>query len=75
MGVLLQDGNHSVLIDGLHEYYGPAYLPPSEELVNDLSTPGGVFEVPQVVLFTHYHGDHFSANLVKELSTVIIGPA
>ncbi len=74
MGVLLTDGQQSVLIDGLHEYYGPAYLPPSPQMVQDLSTKGGRYEIPQVILFTHHHGDHCSAKLVQDLDTNIVGP-
>ncbi len=61
MGLYISDNQFSVLIDGLHTKYGDDYLFPTEELVNKISTK----LKPDVILFTHYHGDHFSAQLAK----------
>ncbi|WP_074407751.1 MBL fold metallo-hydrolase [Aquimarina megaterium] len=62
MGVLISDHQSSVLIDGLHTKYGDDYLFPSKEVVHKINTR---FK-PNVILFTHYHGDHFSASLSRE---------
>jgi len=74
MGVLLESSEHAVLIDGLHEFYKPAYLPPSEKLVADLLQEGGNYPVPDLSLVTHYHGDHYSSQLHLGLrKTTVVG--
>ncbi|MEW7291457.1 MBL fold metallo-hydrolase [Aquimarina sp. 2304DJ70-9] len=60
MGVYISNDQSSFLIDGLHLQYGEDYLFPDEKLVHKIKT---VLK-PDAILFTHYHGDHFS----KELS-------
>ena len=76
MGVLLESENHVILVDGLHEFYRPSYLNPSAQLVEDLMTDGGNYPIPEIALITHYHRDHYSANLYNKLSgTLVIGPA
>ncbi|AXT60268.1 MBL fold metallo-hydrolase [Aquimarina sp. AD10] len=62
MGVYITDKQSSVLIDGLHTRYGDDYLFPTAKLVNEINTQ----LQPDVILFTHYHGDHFSVELAKE---------
>lgn len=61
MGVYIADGQSSVLIDGLHTKYGDDYLFPPSTLVHKINTQ----LLPNVILFTHYHGDHFSADLAS----------
>ncbi|PKV50400.1 L-ascorbate metabolism protein UlaG (beta-lactamase superfamily) [Aquimarina sp. MAR_2010_214] len=62
MGVLISDHQSSVLIDGLHTKYGDDYLFPSEKVVHKINTQ----LQPNIILFTHYHGDHFSVPLSRE---------
>ncbi|WP_282088810.1 MBL fold metallo-hydrolase [Aquimarina algiphila] len=62
MGVFISGGKSSVLIDGLHTKYGDDYLFPSKKLVDKITTD----LKPNAILFTHYHGDHFSEQLTKE---------
>ncbi len=59
MGVHIVHKNSSVLIDGLHTKYGDDYLFPTKDLVHKINT---VLK-PDAILFTHHHGDHFSAQL------------
>lgn len=62
MGVLLEYQDQTVLIDGLHEEYGPDYAYPSEHVRQQLiagTYPG--YSPIELLLFTHLHGDHFSA--------------
>ncbi|WP_299256714.1 MBL fold metallo-hydrolase [uncultured Aquimarina sp.] len=59
MGVYITDDQSSVLIDGLHTKYGDDYLFPPSALVHKINTQ----LQPDVILFTHYHGDHFSTEL------------
>lgn len=62
MGVLLEYQEQTVLLDGLHEEYGPDYAFPSEQVVQQLLTGTyPEYSAIEVVLFTHKHGDHFSA--------------
>ncbi len=62
MGVYLSDETASVLIDGLHTEYGEDYLFPTGELVSKINTQ----LKPNAILFTHYHGDHFSKSLTAQ---------
>lgn len=62
MGVYLSDGGSSVLIDGLHTKYGDDYLFPTKKLINRIHSE----LQPNVILFTHRHGDHFSIQLSKD---------
>ncbi len=75
MGVYISGNEFSVLIDGLHTEYGDDYLFPTEELVNNITTQ----LKPDAILFTHHHGDHFSAPLSDAFlksneKSVIFGP-
>ena len=66
MGVLVTCPKVSVLIDGLHEYYAPAYLnPPAEEVSKMISGQDGYNQL-QFAIFTHFHRDHYSAKLAKD---------
>ena len=63
MGVLINTGETSVLIDGLHEFYDHAYLntPPVEiEKIIQRQPP---YTNTTLALVTHYHKDHFSSTL------------
>ncbi|GAA4274858.1 hypothetical protein GCM10022258_41540 [Aquimarina gracilis] len=59
MGVYISGPQSSVLIDGLHTQYGDDYLFPTEELVHKITSQLR----PNAILFTHYHGDHYSKKL------------
>ncbi|WP_378289100.1 MBL fold metallo-hydrolase [Aquimarina rubra] len=62
MGVYISNGDSSVLIDGLHTKYGEDYLFPTSSLIHKINKE----LQPDAILFTHYHGDHFSASLANE---------
>lgn len=63
-GVLISDGTKAVLIDGLHRKYDDAYLNPPPEVLDEMEKGTGPFEQVRVVLVSHVHGDHFSAESV-----------
>jgi L-ascorbate metabolism protein UlaG (beta-lactamase superfamily) len=63
-GVLISDGTKAVLIDGLHRKYGDAYLNPPPEVLSAMETAKPPFDQVRVVLVSHVHGDHFSAESV-----------
>ena len=66
MGVLVTSPKVSVLIDGLHEYYGPGYLnPPGEEVSKMIGGQGGYNQL-NFAIFTHFHRDHYSAKLAGD---------
>ncbi|MEM7370562.1 MAG: MBL fold metallo-hydrolase [Bacteroidota bacterium] len=65
MGVLISGTQSSILVDGLHSFYKPAYLPPSEELLERLiANTTEEFPPIRLVLNTHIHKDHFDPSLV-----------
>lgn len=63
-GVLISDGTKAVLIDGLHRKYDDAYLNPPPEVLTAMETAKAPFDQVRVVLVSHVHGDHFSAESV-----------
>ncbi|HQU93492.1 MAG TPA: MBL fold metallo-hydrolase [Pyrinomonadaceae bacterium] len=63
-GVLISDGSKAVLIDGLHRKYGDDYLNPPPDVLSSMETAKPPFDQVRVVLVSHVHGDHFSAESV-----------
>ena len=63
-GVLISDGTKAVLIDGLHRKYDDAYLNPPAEVLSAMENARPPFDQVRVVLVSHVHGDHFSAESV-----------
>lgn len=63
-GVLISDGTNAVLIDGLHRKYDDAYLNPPPEVLSAMENAKPPFDQVRVVLVSHVHGDHFSAESV-----------
>jgi len=66
-GVLISDGNKAVLIDGVHRRYGDSYLFPPPDVLTAMETGKAPFDQVRVVLVSHVHGDHFSAESVGSL--------
>jgi L-ascorbate metabolism protein UlaG (beta-lactamase superfamily) len=65
MGIHISNSRISVLIDGLHEYYGPEYLYPPASEINKMINRQDAYNNLTLALFTHYHKDHYSAKLVR----------
>ncbi len=80
MGVLIENRNQTILIDGFHRKYKPAYAFPSKGMVDSLvfgEYPG--FTKLELSLVTHKHKDHFSPELTLQFlrenaESIIIGP-
>ncbi len=66
MGVLISSGKTSVLIDGLHEYYGRSYLNTPETEVRKILHRNDPYANLHLALFTHFHKDHYSEKLTKD---------
>ena len=68
MGVLLQHGHHSVLIDGLHDFYKSYYLPPTDDMVEGIIS-GTYKKIGNLdaILITHEHEDHYDRFLTQQL--------
>jgi L-ascorbate metabolism protein UlaG (beta-lactamase superfamily) len=60
-GVMIEAGGWKILIDALHRYYKDAYAYPPDDLRADLENAKGKFAEADLVLVSHIHGDHFSA--------------
>jgi len=79
MGVLFEHKDKTVLIDGFHEKYKPAYVYPTKLMVDNLMTGRyHDFSKIEVGLITHKHGDHFSPSLNaqflhKNPNSIIVG--
>lgn len=63
-GVLISDGTKAVLIDGLHRKYDDDYLNPPPEVLGAMEKANPPFDQVRIVLVSHVHGDHFSAESV-----------
>ena len=67
MGVLISGDSTSILIDGLHKEYKPAYQYPPKSLVDELIGTEKAYQPPiRYILNTHIHKDHFDAELIVE---------
>lgn len=80
MGVLVSAKNQSVLIDGLHEFYREAYLPPPATETEKIFSRKTPYSNLGIALFTHFHKDHYSTSLSKQFLSVdknnlVIGPS
>lgn len=65
MGVLVNSQNGSILIDGIHEFYGPEYLNTPAQELNKILQRQSPYDKLTTLLFTHYHKDHYSSNLAN----------
>lgn len=70
MGVLISSGKVDVLIDGLHEYYGPEYLHTPGTEIQSIMAQTGPYSKLRIATFTHYHRDHYSAGLASSFLKV-----
>ena len=67
MGVCIESGNKTVIIDGLHQFYNKEYVYPTKNMVNELiNGKFKKFSAIEFSLFTHFHGDHFSGEYSKK---------
>lgn len=58
-GVLISSGEKTILIDGLHREYKPAYLFPPADLLKSLENAEKPFDKINLLLVSHIHLDHF----------------
>lgn len=58
-GVMIAGGGRKVLIDALFERYGPEYPVPHDSTCAALARAARPFDRVDLVLATHWHGDHF----------------
>lgn len=64
-GVMIEAAGKKVLIDGLHRKYLDEYAYPPDDLREQLEKAEGVFKGVDLLLFSHIHGDHFSADSAR----------
>jgi len=67
MGVVVGNGEHSVIIDGLHTFYKADYDYPNNKVLNNIyHARYGVYDSIDIALTTHMHGDHFNSKMVDQ---------
>lgn len=59
MGVVIDDGKQSLIIDGIHSFYDALYMYPPQTLVDSILNRQGRFDKVQSLFVTHRHRDHF----------------
>ncbi len=80
MGILVAGSGSTLLIDGLHKKYGPAYSFPLESTVDQvIDGEYQDFGKPAIALVTHHHKDHFDPGYHKRFllgnpGSIVIGP-
>ncbi|OEK02812.1 hypothetical protein BFP97_15345 [Roseivirga sp. 4D4] len=62
-GVLLEGGGKKAMIDALFDDFYKDYLSPSEATVEQMMTSQSPFDQVDLIMTTHFHRDHFEANL------------
>ncbi|MBO3699811.1 MBL fold metallo-hydrolase [Roseivirga sp. E12] len=62
-GVLLEGGGSKAIIDALFDDFYKDYLSPSEATVKQMMESSSPFDQVNLILTTHFHRDHFEANL------------
>lgn len=71
MRVAIVKNDSVVLIDALHDYYGPYYLPSDPALLAKLRSKQKPFSNLVAITATHIHGDHFDSAMVKAISDAL----
>lgn len=68
-GVLVEGAGKKVLIDALFDDFYKDYLSPSTEVLTQMMQSDSPFDKVDLVLTTHFHRDHFEANLTGNFLT------
>jgi L-ascorbate metabolism protein UlaG (beta-lactamase superfamily)/pimeloyl-ACP methyl ester carboxylesterase len=63
-GFMIQGANKKVLVDALFDTGFGSYLAPSAEVVSKLAEAREPFDGVDLILVTHWHGDHFNTKMV-----------
>jgi len=63
-GVLIESGEKRIVIDGFHRFYRDAYAFPPDDLRLKMEKGEGSWGSIDLILVSHTHGDHFSAESV-----------
>lgn len=64
MGVAIIHDDSAIIIDGLHDFYTPDYLPTDTNTLKSILKKEYPFTNIVVIGFTHRHHDHFDSSLV-----------
>lgn len=66
-GVMLSIGKAKILIDAIFDDPNPNYRAPSADTLKKIIEGEAPFDNINLILFTHKHGDHFSARIVAKV--------
>jgi L-ascorbate metabolism protein UlaG (beta-lactamase superfamily) len=67
-GVLISDGAHAVLIDGLFTERTHGYSAPDAAILSDMLNQRPPFDHLSAILFTHLHRDHADVDLFERIA-------
>ncbi len=78
-GVLIQNGESKVLIDGLFDEYNLRFHAPDANLMTKIMTQTAPYNGVDLILVTHAHRDHFNAQiavdyLMANKSALLVAP-
>lgn len=65
-GILIEYKNTKLLVDALHDKNSAGFSSVPSSILEDLLLDHKPFDNINYVLFTHYHSDHFSSDLLKK---------
>ena len=68
MGVAIIHNDSAIIIDGLHDFYKPEYLPADSNALKAMLTGEMSFKTIVAIAVTHMHHDHFDSTLVTRVA-------
>ena len=68
MGVAIIHNDSAIIIDGLHDFYKPEYLPADSNALKKMLAGEIPFKTIVAIAVTHQHHDHFDSLLVTNVA-------
>ncbi len=68
MGVAIIHNDSAIIIDGVHDFYKPEYLPADSDALKKMFAGQIPFKTIVAIAVTHLHHDHFDSALVTNVA-------